>query len=443
MQVREITRILHTPPETRSPATLEVLHRAIAHFSFFRELSHKFNTEQISKELCKYLLCHKLTPGQTLSVAEENAIFVVLNGKLTKKVRSRRADLDIEDSQVMISQGDYFSRLFEKRCLILDVEALEPTTLVSVKNEHYIVVLSQFETARVQDLMTFIASIPSFSSWTKSLVEKLVQSVQVKNYLRNQVVYQEGDKATDVYIIKRGEFKFTKQVTIKPNAANITRRNSREGSRTNKDFTAVRNLLHRMSTAKARIVEIALLGAKEIFGEDEVMNDSRRQTTCVCTSVQSEVIIVRKVDFFKRMTHPVTFEMIKGRSHCIQDFHKKRLNSCIQSEVDYQSRSVIASPVTSSRKRSSRTNSLLSSAQTSVKHIHFDADDSQTSLRFASLLMSDKKQETRQVQAKVKKIRRTILVPKLEVLKHHRVRSCKMPSYYAQYKWRTQSNLSG
>lgn len=424
--VREAVRALQTPPEYRSSSQIDMLYRSIAHLRFFSELRRKFRTDKVARDLCKLLTMIKLSQGQTLDTQQFTGpiVGVVLEGKASKRVdqKHRRGDADTEENVTILSQGEYFGQIFEKRGAAILVEALEPCSLMCILIDNYIEVLSLYETQRTQDLMAFVSSIPTFNNWTKSSVLKLINCFEVRTYLRNQVVYQEGDKATEVYMIKRGEFKFTKlakttSVAV-PNLAGLYGPRS-----SNKELSVLRNVLHRPSTSVVRKVEIAILGVKEIFGEDEIMEDKRRHATCVCISADSELIIVSKADFMRRMSHPVTLELLKGRNKCLQTFHNKNFNTFVKSRADLHTRSAISSP--SSMSPDTRSPSKSASHVLTKKVPLAFCDKSHTTSRASTAIKSESM--VRPLSGTTKntslKLRKAVLVPRL-VVRHQRVRSC-------------------
>ena len=54
-----------------------------------------------------------------------------------------------------------------------------------------------------------------FAHWYKKPLDKLIESIMEQNYIRNQNVYLEDDKAQNVYLITQGEFLLTKRVPVK------------------------------------------------------------------------------------------------------------------------------------------------------------------------------------------------------------------------------------
>ena len=50
-------------------------------------------------------------------------------------------------------------------------------------------------------------SLPYFSHWTNNQIKKLVLCFNVKEFKRNQIVYQQDQEANTIYIVKSGEFR--------------------------------------------------------------------------------------------------------------------------------------------------------------------------------------------------------------------------------------------
>ena len=62
------------------------------------------------------------------------------------------------------------------------------------------------------DQMEVLQSLPFFRVWTKTQLLKLVNFIlQPKQYVKNQVVYSEGERTDTIYIIKSGEFEVTRK----------------------------------------------------------------------------------------------------------------------------------------------------------------------------------------------------------------------------------------
>ncbi len=62
------------------------------------------------------------------------------------------------------------------------------------------------------DQMEVLQSLPFFRVWTKTQLLKLVNFIlEPKQYVKNQIVFTEGEKSDTIYIIKSGEFEVTRK----------------------------------------------------------------------------------------------------------------------------------------------------------------------------------------------------------------------------------------
>ena len=84
--------------------------------------------------------------------------------------------------------------------------------LAVLKKEDYDEMLAEDE---IKDLGTFVATLqqcPMFSKWTKTSLCKMSFYFKTVDYLRNHVVYNEGDDASDIFIVVGGDFMLTKKI---------------------------------------------------------------------------------------------------------------------------------------------------------------------------------------------------------------------------------------
>lgn len=66
----------------------------------------------------------------------------------------------------------------------------------------------------------FFKNMPHFKNWTKSALTKLTYFFKKKDYLRNQIVFREGDYCNYVYIVFNGEFEITRRKQTYNNNSN-------------------------------------------------------------------------------------------------------------------------------------------------------------------------------------------------------------------------------
>lgn len=67
---------------------------------------------------------------------------------------------------------------------------------------------------QIQQDIQFFSSLPLFATSSKRAISTLIYHFKLLKFVRNNVIFKEGDEATHLYIIKRGEVKITKKVDI-------------------------------------------------------------------------------------------------------------------------------------------------------------------------------------------------------------------------------------
>ena len=144
----------------------------------------------------------------------------------------------------------------------------------------------------------FLQSLPMFSSYTRGTIRKLLFFFEERDYQRNQVVYKEGDISARVFIVKTGEFKFVKRMLV------------RKAGTVQPIRPAIKEQLKKKEYNKA---ELYILGKGEIFGEEEVMNNTPRDATCICATTCAKVLIISKNDFISKIRSEESWNYVKKR----------------------------------------------------------------------------------------------------------------------------------
>jgi len=117
-------------------------------------------------------------------------------------------------------------------------------------------------------------------------VKKLFYHAPIVAHKRGEVLFDEGEDPKKMYIIKKGEFKLMKTIDLENPEENIYN-------------TAITKMLKR-TTAK-KLADVAILGEKEIFGEEELIYNKKRLFRAVCHSREAEAYEVNKRDFRERV----------------------------------------------------------------------------------------------------------------------------------------------
>ena len=74
--------------------------------------------------------------------------------------------------------------------------------------------IKAIEEKRLNDLLSFLKSIPLFGSWTKGLLLNIKYDLIKKIYSYNSVLYREGEPSGKVYIVMSGNYQESCRVSI-------------------------------------------------------------------------------------------------------------------------------------------------------------------------------------------------------------------------------------
>lgn len=115
---------------------------------------------------------------------------------------------------VQLKTGQHFGELAltTNKPRAATVKTITPTHVMVLSKSDYEKVLLRFEEANLNKFIDFLKSIPYFKNWTKNGLSRLTYYMPRKSYIRNQVVFKEGEESSHVYVIFQGEFEVTKRM---------------------------------------------------------------------------------------------------------------------------------------------------------------------------------------------------------------------------------------
>lgn len=174
-----------------------------------------------------------------------------------------------------------------------------------------------------------LQNLPFFRVWTKTQLLKLVNFIiEPKHYIRNQVVYREGDPSETIYIVKSGDFEVSRKhqknadYSLKPrNEAagkanpgdlwkNLFENNGEETKgtavSTNKGKYGDKGgkkgqVMMERQVRNVETFKLVLLGPGQIFGDDDVLFNRPYSSTIVCRSNLGTVIRMNGPELLKKM----------------------------------------------------------------------------------------------------------------------------------------------
>lgn len=74
------------------------------------------------------------------------------------------------------------------------IQCLEDCYFAVIQKDDYEKVLQKIEQKKISKMIDFLHSLPQFRVFTRTSLAKIQYSFENKNFIRNQVVYREGDE---------------------------------------------------------------------------------------------------------------------------------------------------------------------------------------------------------------------------------------------------------
>ena len=187
----------------------------------------------------------------------------------------------------------------------------EPTILAVLSKESFNVVLKEYEARKLNEKIVFIRSIPAFQGWSRQAMSKLTYYLKERKYKRSSVIYDEGDAANEVFIVLEGEFKLTKTCKMQKESSERT--------------------VKTMMVSQSQL-QVVIKGVREVFGDNEVINDQPRSMKCTCVSTVGRLWAIAKFDFMRRVQSVETWNYLYKRNETQKRWITQRLDQLLDIE---------------------------------------------------------------------------------------------------------------
>ncbi|KAH9089591.1 hypothetical protein Ae201684P_007759 [Aphanomyces euteiches] len=283
-------KILKKKPSARSKADLVTLATFLQTLKFFRGLPKTF-----VQELCTIIDLINVDANTTIFREGEvgKLFYVILSGSVDVKINApdKRGGSG-QAKLVNLGEGSHFGdlALIKKDGLrSATVVATEQCELLIISEKDYNSILKKLQKEDMQKRMELLDRIPIFQSveWTSELMEELSYVLIEQRCAANTTVFKQGDKATQIYFITRGEVVISRVVTD-PKSHN-----------------------------KYSVV-VARLGPFNVFGDDAAtgknFNEVVLRTDTATASTPIEVLILTKYDVFNRLSR-MARETMRTHTH--------------------------------------------------------------------------------------------------------------------------------
>lgn len=190
------------------------------------------------------------------------------------------------------------------------VKCIIGTHLMALSKHDYSKVLLRFEEANLYKFIDFLRQMPHFRQWKKNALSRLTYYMPRATYMRNQIVFKEGDQCCFVYVVLQGEFEITK--LIKPVAEKDEHWNFYIGPLREKSGINERLVKHINKNPGYLPQRITIIGVGNMIGEEDASQERGYTSTCKCLSQNGVLLAIKTNDFFFRVkTNEDTWKYIE------------------------------------------------------------------------------------------------------------------------------------
>ena len=264
-----LKRLLYKTGSMRSLEDLEQLVNLTKSNPFFRRLEPK-----VRYEICKKCTAIRLADDELVVEQGElgDAFYIILSGSVSVHIQHEETMRSFKEGRKpetlmnrmsiaqyygpavrVLNAGDAFGETALDSTMPRNATVLtcEPTELLRLDREDYIRVLREANVDSLNAKLAFLRTLPTISRWESAAKVHLSYYMRLKRFDKGAEVTTQGQRSEGVFLIKRGSCRVLMDPPPGTSAA------ARGANR----FATGPGATH------SRMLEVALLGEREIFGE--------------------------------------------------------------------------------------------------------------------------------------------------------------------------------
>jgi len=299
--VQEATDVLSKPPSDRKATDLRALQSATQSFQFFQDQG-----PEVHQACCKVLHLQKYEAGAVVfhKGSTGDSFCIVLKGSVSVLVPqsgSRLTDLESLRLVGILSEGQTFGELalLQNRDRAATIVAREKVCLGVLGKSDFDRILRLQEERRLRLKVQFFQALPAFRQWSVLELSRFVYYFREERFKRGAVVFTEGSGSAKAYVVIQGAFRFSQSSEV--------------GSRKHE-------------------LQLLYKGAKEMFGEEDLLAGRKRQSTCTCDSCEGQVYSIGSEDFLKFCQRDSTLRYLQTYAQAERRWISERRPLLLQAE---------------------------------------------------------------------------------------------------------------
>jgi CRP-like cAMP-binding protein len=319
-----VKRILSIPAKERPPALLNILTSYTANLTFFQNLVQE-QSKEAHMACCQQMTCEEFKRKEYVfrQGEEGTKFYIILRGTVSVIINTLDEIGRLEHKKVTdCIAGDSFG----ERAIVLgqnrtaSIQCNEDCVFAVLDYYDFKMLLDKAIEQRFNSKVDLLKGISIFKGVPRHVLYKLTYHLEERSYKRKQALFNEGDTPTHMYILRNGEVKFTKAMKLF-NSTDEATPTSRFSSKSNKTF-AVKS-------------QVAIIGANELFGEEEIFSRQPREYNSECYSTSADVFEISYDNFMLTFsTHKSVFKLIKKQIKLKENIRKAQILSYVTIQAE-------------------------------------------------------------------------------------------------------------
>ena len=229
---QKIKALLEIPPSKREDKTCLELMELTKNMKIFEHISRSIEHQHI----CKTLILETYKPNEVIMKQGDKGecLYYVLHGIVTVQL-SIQIDTGIKDKSQVVSvkknigeltDGNYFGEisLIYNLPRTSTVTAVTDTSLIRIDRNPFNRYLKHLFEGQLEDLIEFMELCPIFRDMPKDLLIHLAIRSNVKKFATGQIILKPESKCDNIYLIRRGTVKVTKEIKFIKNEKKIIKK---------------------------------------------------------------------------------------------------------------------------------------------------------------------------------------------------------------------------
>lgn len=315
---------LQKPSENRDVLDIKVISHSTENVKFFQEYG-----PQTHAECCRHMMWEH--GKSNCNVFELGSIgskfYIILKGIVGIWVNLPKIILDesgkpTEQKEMVLTEvktlgaGASFGELalLDNRPRAATIKCREDCEFAILDKQHFNEILKEKEQKKLYENVDFLFNMRVFHGLSFAALKSLFYHTNEMKIIRKQIIYRKGDDANSIYIIREGEFLLSIDVEIP------IEEKCNEKLRLRKDKIV-------------KTLELSILSPGQIFGEEEIMEKTKRNTTIACVSHSAVIYALAKKEFYRRVFLEEFSRMfLKENLKIKKKFREDRINDFIETE---------------------------------------------------------------------------------------------------------------